>query len=515
MRLLLLFGLCAALSADTYPRQPGIDVQHYVFRVTLSDDSDEISGETTITIRFVKDGVTQVALDLGSAMTVSEVGSYPFRHDADRLIITLNLAPKSGEIRQFSIKYHGKPAFGLKILRNRHSERCFFSSNWPDLAHHWLPTIDHPSDKATGEFIVVAPSRYQVVANGVLEEETDLNDGRRVTHWNQRVPIATWLYNIGVAQFASRHFGTSLVSRCKHGSSRRIATRASRLSKTRRAELLNFSAATSDLIRTRSWRRRSRRNAGAMEHASAIFYGEREVTGKPAYQLVAHETAHQWFGDSVTEKDWDDVWLSEGFATYFAELATEHYDGRDAFLDAMRRSREQVYRTEEKMPGVAVVQDKPWKGIPNAIVYQKGGWVLHRAARADWDGEVLGGHSGVLPPIPGRERLDGGFSGGDGGGLGRRSRCVLPAMGISAGSPAIQGWWKYNGATKRVELELEQTQSGEAYRLPLEVAVGAEIRRIDMTEQRQRFEIAAEHAPPSVTLDPNTWTLIKSTLEKR
>src|SRR4051794_1315290 len=110
MRILLLFGLCAALSADTYPRQPGIDVQHYVFRVSLSDDSDEISGETTITIRFVKDGVTQVALDLGSAMTVSEVGPYQFRHDADRLIIDLNLAPKTGEMRQFSIKYRGKPA---------------------------------------------------------------------------------------------------------------------------------------------------------------------------------------------------------------------------------------------------------------------------------------------------------------------------------------------------------------------------------------------------------------------
>src|SRR6476661_190496 len=123
MRAFLLFGLCAALWADTYPRQPGIDVEHYVFRVTLNDDSDEIAGETTVTVRFVKDGVTQFALDLGSAMTVSEVGSDRFRHDGDRLIIELNSAPKRGEIRLFSIKYRGKPAFGLKIVRNKHSER--------------------------------------------------------------------------------------------------------------------------------------------------------------------------------------------------------------------------------------------------------------------------------------------------------------------------------------------------------------------------------------------------------
>src|SRR3954447_26389522 len=109
MRKFLLFGICAVLWADTYPRQPGIDVQHYVFRVTLSDDSDEIAGEATITVRFVQDGATQVAFDLGSAMTVSEVPSYPFRHAGDRLLIFLNSAPKAGELRQFSIKYRGKP----------------------------------------------------------------------------------------------------------------------------------------------------------------------------------------------------------------------------------------------------------------------------------------------------------------------------------------------------------------------------------------------------------------------
>src|ERR1051325_5903405 len=104
MRIFVLFAISAALWGDTYPRQSGIDVQHYVFRVTLSDDSDEIAGETTVTVRFVKDGVTRVALDLGPAMTVSEVGS-KFRHDGDKLEIDLDSAPKAGELGQFSIKY--------------------------------------------------------------------------------------------------------------------------------------------------------------------------------------------------------------------------------------------------------------------------------------------------------------------------------------------------------------------------------------------------------------------------
>src|SRR5947209_18582117 len=98
MKTLLLVGLgvCALLQADTYPRQPGVDVQHYVFRVTLSDDTDQIAGETTVTVRFVQPGVTQFALDLAGGMTVAEVNT-PFRREAERLVIPLPAAPAAGE----------------------------------------------------------------------------------------------------------------------------------------------------------------------------------------------------------------------------------------------------------------------------------------------------------------------------------------------------------------------------------------------------------------------------------
>src|SRR5437868_5472756 len=152
------FFVTALCVADTYPRQPAIDAQHYTFRITLSDDTDEISGEATADLRFTRDGVTEIALDLAKPMTVSEVlsdgAALRFRHDADRLMISLATAPKSGQRRQFTVKYHGTAAGGLWIGKNRYGERVFFSRNWPDLAHQWLPVIDHPYDKATSEFLV-------------------------------------------------------------------------------------------------------------------------------------------------------------------------------------------------------------------------------------------------------------------------------------------------------------------------------------------------------------------------
>jgi aminopeptidase N len=514
--------------ADTYRRQPGVDVQHYVFRVTLNDDSDEVTGETTVTLRFVRDGLTEFWLDLASAsdgkgMTVSEVTSageaVRYTHQADRLTLALVPPSKAGELREFTVKYRGTAANGLKTVRNKFGERCFFSVNWPDMAHQWLPTIDHPSDKATSEFVVTAPVKYQVVANGLLQETIDLGDGRRLTHWKQSVPIATWLNNIGVAQFAVRHYGTGAG----------VPLETWLFHQDRDPGMTTFEEPTrqamafySEHIGPYPYEKLADVEAagmgGGMEHASEIFFGQGSVSGRPNLSLVAHETAHQWFGDSVTEKDWDDVWLSEGFATYFQQLTTEHYEGRDAFVAGLQRNRRSVFNTEKRLPGVAVVQDKPWQGIPNQIVYQKGGWVLH-VLRGQIDTDKF--WAGIREYY--RRYRDGNAS------TGEFRRVMEEVSGADlgwffeqwlyrAGSPAVEGGWKYNAATKKIEVELTQTQAGEAFRLPLEVAVRgaqARIEKIEMTGKRQSFEIAADQEPASVELDPNTWMLMDAKFAKR
>ena len=514
--------LCATLCpGDTYPRQPSIDVEHYVFDVQLNDENNEIAGATTVRVRFTSDGVTSFALDLAQTMRVSDVtlqsGPVKFAHQGDRLTVAVSPAAKRGAVEQFTVKYRGAPSGGLKFLKNKYGERCFFSANWPDLAHQWLPTLDHPYDKATGEFRITAPSKYQVVANGRLLEEIDLRDGRRVTHWSQGVPIATWLYNIGVSQFSSRTFGSVSgvplqVWVYPQDRDAGIAT----FEGPARMAMDFYHSHIGPYPYEKLANVQSAGNSGGMEHASAIFYGENVVNrARGAFSLVAHEIAHQWFGDSVTEKDWDDVWLSEGFATYFSRLTTEHYDGRDAFIEGLKTSRAGIFANEKRMPGVAVVQNKPWKGIPNGIVYQKGGWTLH----------VLRGVIGTEKFWAGireyyRRYRDGNASTADfrkvmeetsGADLG----WFFEQWMYRAGSPVVEGGWRYNAAAKRVEIELSQTQPGDVYRLPMEVSVAGKIERIEMTEKRQRFEIAAESAPASVALDPNTWVLMDARFSKR
>jgi aminopeptidase N len=528
--LLSLAGFSAnGVAADTYSRQPGVDAWHYTFQLTLSDDTDEILGETTVDIRFVQDNVSQFALDLASAangkgMTVSDItsGGKPvhYTHSSDRLVITLDAPPKAAERRQFVIHYRGIPAGGLRIIRNKYGERCFFSENWPDRARQWLPTIDHPYDKATSEFIIIAPDHYQAVANGALVEETDLGNGTRLTHWKESVPIASWLNAIGVAQFATRYFGAfggiPLETWVYH--------------QDRNAGIAEFETPVWQAIEFYSQRVapypyeklgnvEAAGIQGGTEHASEIFYGE-DVLGKSWWFRIGvpHEIAHQWFGDSVTEKDWDDVWLSEGFATYFSLMYVEHYEGRDAFMEEMKRSREEVFATESNNPGLAVIHDdlSDMSKVLNWLVYIKGAWTLHMLRSQIGDDRFWAGIRDYYQRYSGSNASTDDF---------RKVMEENSGMDLAwffhqwlnrAASPVLDGTWTYNAAAKKITIELVQTQKGDPFRLSVEIGISGagdapqRFEKLDMREKQQSFELTADSAPVAVSLDPHTSLLAKA-----
>jgi aminopeptidase N len=355
-------------------------------------------------------------------------------------------------------------------------------------------------------------------------EETDLGEGRRLTHWKQSIPIASWLNALGVAHFTSHHAGlvngVPLQSWVYH-QDRDAAVPA--LEGPARRVLEFYSEHVGPFPYEKLAGVQAAGVNGGMELASAIFYGERSVSGRGVTGLVAHEVAHQWFGDAVTERDWDDVWLSEGFATYFALLFTEHDSGRDAFLAGLKRSREAVFTIEKRNPGLAVIHDNlsDTRRVLNGLVYQKGGWTLH----------MLRGRLGTDAFWAGirdyyRRYRDGNVSTDDF----RRVMEENSGQDLSGffrqwlnrpGSPALEGSWRYRPQDHRIELELTQTQPSDPYRLPIEIGISMDgsaeprIEKIEMTERRQRFELGADQAPASVTLDPNCWVLMKSSFAQR
>ena len=433
-------------SADQYPRQPGIDVERYGFRLELRDGTKEIRGEADIHVLFKADAVAEVALDLigskpGAAggMVVSsvadETGKLGFVHEGDRLRVKLGVPGTQGGRRRLTVSYAGVPSDGLLIGPNRHGELVFFGDNFPNRARHWLPVLDHPSDKAAVEFEITAPEPYQVVAPGLLVESTNLPENRRLTRYRETVPITTYCMVIGVGRFAVEtigHVGAVPVQSWVYPQERAAGFSDFRIA-LRPMELFSWRVGPFPYEKLANVQSKTR--YGGMENASAIFYREGVVSGKGTNEgLFAHEIAHQWFGDSVTESDWDHTWLSEGFATYFTHVYHEYTAGRDAMARGLRRDRENVVRYFAKNPSSAIVTpaSAALDNILSTNSYQKGGWFLHMLRRLVGDEAFWRGVSTLLCPVPRRQRRDRRLPARDGGGVGPSARHVLPAVGPDA-----------------------------------------------------------------------------------
>lgn len=528
---LVLILSSSRLGADTYPRQSGIDAEHYVFRLSLMPGANaEVTGEATIGIRVTAPATRELALDLaspanGKGMTVTSVASgaagVKFTHVADRLTVTFAEPARAGDHLTFTVKYHGVPASGLKFVDNIHREATIFSENWPNLARQWLPTIDHPYDKATGEFMVTTGTQYQVVANGALVAEIDLGNGLRETHWKQSVPIASWLYALGVARFASHHAGAvqGIPIETWVFPQDRIAGEALFEPLSRRV-LAYFGEEVGPYSYEKLANVQAAGVSGGMEHATVIFYGEKDVANGRG--PVVHEIAHQWFGNSVTERDWDDVWLSEGFATYFDLLFTEHDEGRDPFVERVKRSRAAVLQLEQKFPDTPVIHRNlsNMEKVLNQLVYQKGGWTLH----------MLRYHIGDLAFWTGirdyyRRYRNQNASTDD------LRACMEDAADLDlkwffdqwlrrSGVPRLEGDWQYNAEKKQVEVTVRQTQTADAFRVSFEIGlIDAEGRRrlhkVGTDRKLERFTIASDTAPANAVLDPGVWLLYEAGPFKR
>jgi aminopeptidase N len=520
VRAAVLLAVALPASADVYPRQPGVDALHYEFRIELQDQSDEITATAVVRLRVLAADVQEAWLDLatpaqGKGMAVQSVSRagqpVAFGHTGDRLRLPLAPPAAPGEEVSFTINYRGVPRDGLRFVRNIHGERTVFSENWPDKARAWLPMVDHPYDKATGELIVTAPAHYQVVSNGLLVEETDQGGGLRRTHWRQSVPIASWLFALGVARFAVNHPGSVAGVPLQTWVFPQDRDKGYPLFEATARSAMEF---MSEHVGPYPYEKLANVQAAGMgggtEHASAIFYGEKNVADGRV--PVVHEVAHQWWGNSVTERDWDDVWLSEGFATYFTLLHSEKREGRPAFVEGLRRSRETILKLEKSQPGTPVVHPNlaDMRRVLNGFVYQKGGWTLHMLRALVGDDAFWAGMRAYYARYREKNASSDEFRAvmeqAAGFELGWFFRQWLQRSGV----PRLEGTWRYDAPARQLVLNVRQTQPGEPYRLTLELGVDGRIEKLELAGRERTHRVRSPRAPETVVLDPETRLLFES-----
>jgi aminopeptidase N len=535
-----LFFLPVLSWADTYPVNKNIDIQHYQFSLNLSDSADVIYGNAQITILFKKAGMQNFRLDLinktaerkdkGMVIDAIKVDNIPvnYTHQNDEVIISLPKSSTANETIVFTISYHGIPFDGLRIGATKFGDRSFFCENWPNKARHWLPTLDHPSDKATSEFIVTAPAHYKVISNGLLMEESDMSNNTKLTHWKQSVPVSCWLFVLGVADFAVKYvdqFNGKSIQSWVYAKNREAGFYD--FDKPTKAVLEFYSNYVGPFAYEKLANIQCASVNGGMETSSAIFYGEDLINGKQderSRNVVIHEIAHQWFGNAVTETTWDDAWLSEGFATFFTLLFIEKEYGKEEYEKGIIKAKKAVFDMAIKMPEFSIVSPRSAEKEPvtSGITYQKGAWVLHMLRNLVGDVNFKKGIQSYYAKFYNANATTDDFRATMEKASGKDLKVFFKQWLYQPVNPVINGTWEYNAAAKKIFIQVEQTQSQDiVFNLPVEIGyykVGSTtpiILKMNLTKKQQVHFFTVEGTPDKLEFDPRNILLSRNSLSKK
>jgi hypothetical protein len=521
--ILLISGLLALPSRgqDHQERFRAIDVLQYHFWIELSDSSDIILGKAEIEIEF-KEALERFQLDLAfdpkerTGMKVSQLTEngkeIEFLQRDNKITLFIPRAHQ-GAKRSYSINYRGIPADGLIIAANRFGDRTFFGDNWPNRGHFWLPLVDHPSDKALVEFTVSAPDHYGVVSVGEKVSEKK-EHGKIHSRWRSTVPLPTKLMVIGVSPFAVQEMQ----------SASGIPVSSWVYPQNREEGFYDYSIATRPLDFFESYiapypyaklaNVQSKTIYGGMENASCIFYHERTVNGKQDHELLfAHEIAHQWFGDAVSELDWHHIWLSEGFATYLTDIYIEHSYGRDSFVASMEDERQQVLAFARRR--LAPIIDTTLSvsvRLLNKNSYEKAGWVLHMLRHDMGEEKFRECMRRFYEEYKFGNALTEDFREVAEAVSGKKYDSFFKQWFYRSGHPVLSAGWKKRG--RKLSLSISQHQKQHVFQFPLEIEIsgkgGKSIRKIlEIKAAEQTFLLDLPFAAREIHMDPDTWLLFE------
>lgn len=377
----------SGLGDSLYPEfgNGGYDTQTYTLDITVNEiDTSDLEAVTTITAVATQD-LSRFNLDFTgfeiTSITVNDKKA-EFNRQNQELEITPSQPLQNGETFTIVVEYQGIPdemeSQSMPVLTGwvKYDGGIFVLSE-PDGSSNYYPVNDHPLDKAIYTLIVTVPKPYEVAANGVLEETTDNGDSTTY-QFTVRDPMASYLTTININEFdietmeskngvpIRNYYSTSLPDEVRKPFARQgeMIDYFSELFGEYPFEIYGAMVIDTEL-------------GSALENQTMSIFGTDMVDVEDVEYTeltVAHELAHQWFGDSVSVADWGDIWLNEGFATYAEGLWIEQINGSDALNEWVISTYNEVRDNPEyyPTPGNPAADD-----LFNGGVYYRGGLTLH------------------------------------------------------------------------------------------------------------------------------------------
>ncbi len=523
MTMLPLLAAFQVLAPANTPR-PVHDAIHYDVLISIPAEGKTISAQVRTRWRLASGA--PLLMELDSVLEVRDVevnGRRVTRFERRGDVIRVPIRGRAGDTVTSLVRYGGQPRDGL-IIRDSAGVRTVFADNWPNRAHRWLPLQDHPSDKATVTFQVAVPEGYQVIANGDPQPVTRDAGGAAIWTFRMDRPIPAATMVIGVARMARTRLadgGCALkcvpIEILTYPEDSAFAVSGP----FRRApEMVDFfSRVVGEFPYSRLSHVQTSTIFGGMENSTAIFYDEKGYRARTMGEgLVAHETAHQWFGDAVTEREWTHLWLSEGFATYFTALWAEHLGGDSALAAAMKEEADGLFQAPVINRPIIDSADNLLQ-LLNPNNYNKGAWVLHSLRGLLGDSAFFGGIARFYGRYRDSTVLSEDFQRvmetASGQELGWYFRQALGQPGY----PQLSIAQRYDSTAKALTIEIRQVQpqAWGTFRLPgFEILVDGLLLRVDVEGRESSFTFDQFPGPAAeIQADPNGWWLMTAVRSER
>lgn len=526
--------------AERSVRTRAFDQQHLKIELFPNIKEQSFKGRVTHTLvpfeatKTIKLDAAEMKITAAHVAVGNQWKSLKFQQSKTDLTIHLVEPAAAGKPFAVAIDYEvKKPKHGLHFVEPDPSEpnghTMFWTQSEPEYARYWVPCIDSPTDRLTSEISATVPSNWFVLSNGVLEEKQQ-NGEQTTWRWRQKKTHVAYLMSVVAGDFVAleQKWGdVPIISYVPRG---RLEQAARSFENT--PKMMDYFSRKIGV--KYPWPKYAQicvdeYNWGGMEHTSATtlnlgtLHDARAELDTSSEGLVAHELAHQWWGDLLTCKDWGELWLNESFATYFATLWFEHHDGWDeATYKRMRE--EDSYKGEDKRYRRSIVNYR-YNSPSNMFdrhSYPKGGRVLHML-RYELGDELFWkairryaevNQYRTVETADLRRAVE--------DATGRGMNWFFDQWVHSGGHPEFQVSWRWDESAKSAIINVQQTQKVDdltpLFRTSIEFELGnsnaATTRRVSIEKADHTFSFQLDRRPEWVSFDPKNWVLKETTFEK-
>ena len=528
---LVLFGATPLLRADEpFARSKDYDLEHSRIALRFDLDQKKVIGDVTHTLTILR-GTQRITFDSAGlqiqSVTLNKAAA-TFETSGDKLRIALPKLAKPGEKFTVEIKYEAKPAKGLyfilpdKDYSNRPAQ--VWTQGESEDTRYYLPTYDYPNDRLTTETILTVPAGWLTVSNGKLISVSDAGKGLKTWTWRESLPSSTYLFTVVAGEFVEAKDTWHNMPVTYYAPK----DRGDRLT-------LNYARtpAMIDLFSKKlgvdyPWEKYAQSMvddfvAGGMENSSATTNTASSLRHPklvPEYPededpLISHELAHQWFGDLVTCKDWGNIWLNEGFATYMESVWTEAHFGKDAAdYERWEASREWFSRRPLYTKSI-VRHDFDDSSEFDGNAYAKGAWVLYMLRHQLGDDAFYSGLKHYLEVNRGKNVVTADLTKAIEEATHTNVDQFFNQWIYGAGAPKLDVDYIYDEAKKQVLLTVKQTQKIEGlvglFRFSVDVeitnATGPKLYNLVVSKESESFPLPSDSAPLMVLFDKGTQIL--------